>query len=100
MINEIIGTPAMLELAAEECTEMAQACLKMARHLRNENPTFKSLTTINDNLIEEIADVEICINELKMASIVDEALIKKKMVEKEARAKKRLIPNDIQLKGE
>lgn len=38
LVNEI-GVPAMLEQCAEECTELAQACLKLARKIRNENPT-------------------------------------------------------------
>ena len=38
-IIDKIGTPAMLEQCAEECAELGQACLKLARKLRDENPT-------------------------------------------------------------
>lgn len=65
MLIENIGLPAFYEQLAEECTELAQASLKYARFLRGENPTPKSEKEIKDNLSEEIADVEICINELK-----------------------------------
>lgn len=65
MLLEKIGLPAMLEQTAEECTELAQACLKYARWIRNENPTFRDVDEIEDNLAEEVADVVICISELK-----------------------------------
>lgn len=38
-VLEMIGTAALLEQLAEESAELAQAALKMARKLRNENPT-------------------------------------------------------------
>ena len=60
-----IGEAAMLEQTAEECSELAQACLKMARKIRGENPTPKSAKEIADNLAEEVADVFICLQELK-----------------------------------
>lgn len=64
MLIEKIGTPAMLEQTAEECSELAQACLKMARFLRGENPITKKEYEITANLEEEMADVLICIDEL------------------------------------
>lgn len=59
-----IGTPAMLEQCAEECSELAHACLKMARWIRDENPTPADIDTMNANLIEEMADVYLCIQEI------------------------------------
>lgn len=41
-IVDRIGLPALLEQTAEECTELAHACLKEARRLRGENPTPKT----------------------------------------------------------
>lgn len=64
MIEEI-GQPAMLEQLAEECCELGQAALKMARVLRGENSTPKTEMQCLDALTEEIADVELCINELR-----------------------------------
>lgn len=76
-----IGEAAMLEQTAEECSELAQACLKMARKLRGENPTPKSTKEIADNLAEEVADVLICLEELKNrsydADVTDEWITKK-----------------------
>lgn len=59
-IVDHIGVPALLEQTAEECCELAQACLKMARKLRDENPTPKSIEDIRESLVEELADVDIC----------------------------------------
>ncbi len=38
-VCDMIGEPAVYEQLAEECSELAKAALKMARILRNENPT-------------------------------------------------------------
>lgn len=64
-IVEQIGVPALLEQTAEECCELAQACLKMARKLRDENPTPKSVEDIRDNLVEEMADVHLCLMKIE-----------------------------------
>ena len=61
-VLEMIGTAALLEQLAEESAELAQAALKMARKIRNENPTPKSRADCVANLQEEIADVELCIS--------------------------------------
>ena len=65
MLIEKIGEPAMLEALAEECSELTQASLKLARYIRGENPTPKSIDDIIENFTEEIADVLICIDEIK-----------------------------------
>lgn len=64
MLREEIGYAAMLEQTAEECSELAQACLKLARFMRGENPTPKPPEEIFENIYEEVADVQICIDEL------------------------------------
>lgn len=52
-VLEMIGTAALLEQLAEESAELAQAALKMARKLRNENPTPKTHADCVSNLQEE-----------------------------------------------
>ena len=47
MLIEKIGIPAMLEQTAEECVELAHACLKLARYYRNENKVYGN-EEIND----------------------------------------------------
>lgn len=64
MLIERIGEPAALEQLAEECTELAHAALKLARKERGENPTPKSLEECYAAVIEEWADVIICMGEL------------------------------------
>lgn len=60
IVNEI-GLPAALEQCAEECSELAQTCIKMSRFLRNENPTPKCQSEIVSSIAEEMADVLNCI---------------------------------------
>lgn len=62
-INEYGAAP-ILEQAAEECAELAQACLKLSRKLRGENPTDETWAEIWDNLCEEIDDVVIAVEAL------------------------------------
>lgn len=56
-----LGEPALLEQLAEECAELAQAALKLARKERGENPTPKTLGECFKDLIAEMADVQLCI---------------------------------------
>ena len=91
MIIEHIGVPALLEQLAEECCELAQASLKMARKLRDENPTPKSIDDIRDNLVEEMADVELCIDRVTYETdIADPTNLVEIESEKIERWKKRL----------
>lgn len=64
MLIDRIGEPAALEQLAEECTELAHAALKLARKERQENPTPKKLEECYAAVIEEWADVIICMGEL------------------------------------
>ena len=65
MLLEKIGKPAMLEQTAEECVELAHACLKSARYYRGENKVYgKTEEKLLDNLAEEMADVGLCIDEI------------------------------------
>ena len=70
MLQEVIGTPAMLEQTAEECVEFAHACMMLASYLRGENKVYKTKEEIYSNLSEEIADVYICIDELLEAGVI------------------------------
>lgn len=61
---EEIGAPAMLEQTAEECCELGKACLKLARIMRGENKAYISESEAYANLVEEIADVKLCLEQL------------------------------------
>lgn len=52
-----IGIPALYEGLAEECMELGKECLKMARILRGENPTPKTVMEVAPCITEEISDV-------------------------------------------
>lgn len=56
-IFDRIGQPAALEQLAEEATELAQAALKYARKIRDDNPTPVDIYTLEANLKEEFTDV-------------------------------------------
>ena len=79
-----------MEQTAEECTELAKACLKLARKLRKENPTPLTLTEIVENLNEEVADISLCIEELRQAAIIDPQKIETIYATKEKRWYERL----------
>lgn len=65
-IIETIGTEAVLEQLAEESAELAQAALKLARKMRGVNPTPKTEEECWEALIEEMADVQVCWEQLDL----------------------------------
>ena len=67
-IVETIGKAAALEQLAEECAELAQAALKLARIERHQNPTPVKYDEAFTALVEEVGDVRLCID------VMDEAL--------------------------
>lgn len=66
MMIEKIGEPAMYEQLAEECTELAQAALKVARILRDENPTPVTIDDALESVGEEYTDIIQCAIELSI----------------------------------
>ena len=89
-VIEKIGMPAMLELCAEECTELAHACLKLSRKMRDENPTPKSEEECTDALVEEIGDVLLCIDIIANSDLVSHESIESWRMWKADRMKDRL----------
>ena len=65
-IKEILPEAARYEQLAEECCELAQAALKRARKMRDENYTPKTIEEIDENISEEISDVILCIDSLDL----------------------------------
>ena len=61
-IIEHVPKAALYELLAEECTELAQACLKRSRQLRDDNPTPVSEEEALKMCSEEAGDVELCLH--------------------------------------
>lgn len=56
-IKDKLSMATRLECLAEEASELAQAALKTARILRNENPTPVTLGEAKKSLTEEFTDV-------------------------------------------
>ena len=71
-IYEEIGEPAALELVAEEAAELAQACLKLSRILRGENPTPVPEALAAEKVMEEAADVQTALSVLSSAQWYNE----------------------------
>jgi len=63
---EVIGRAAMLELLAEEGSELTKAALKLARRIRKENPTPVTEKQALKNLVEEWTDCMLIAAELDL----------------------------------
>lgn len=59
-VRRLVSKAALYEQLAEECAELAQASLKMSRKIRNENYTPKTMSEIEENIIEEFSDIFLC----------------------------------------
>lgn len=64
----------LLEQLSEECVELAHAALKLARVLRAQNPTPISREKAEQMLLEETADVELCLMVWRSAHDMDTSL--------------------------
>lgn len=89
-IYEEIGEPAALELVAEEAAELAQACLKLSRILRGENPTPVPKALAVEKVMEEAADVQTALDVLSSAQWYDEDKVMHIQWKKSERWKERL----------
>lgn len=93
LITDKLSKEALLEQTAEECVELAQACLKMARKMRGENPTPKSMFGLVMDLNEELADVTLCITQLVDSGFISQESIDSVIMTKEKRWEERLETN-------
>ena len=65
-VRSQLSQAALFEQLGEECAELAQAALKMARLERGENPTPMLLEEIQANLVEEVSDVDLVLSVLNI----------------------------------
>lgn len=63
-VSDVLPQGEILAQLAEECAELAQAALKLRRAIEGINPTPVSIQQAGDRLVEEIADVIVCENQL------------------------------------
>ena len=87
---EVYGKEAQSRQAMEECAELVQAINKCLRYPNKEE--------CKDNLIEEIADVEIMLYQLKEMFYINETEIHEWKEKKAKREKKRV--KNIENKGD
>lgn len=66
-IKDELSDAALYEQLAEECVELAHACQKKARYLRDENPTPLSPNEIDGMIEEEFTDVMLVCNILGLS---------------------------------
>lgn len=63
-VSDVLPQGEILAQLAEECAELAQAALKLRRAIEGINPTPVSIQQAGERLVEEIADVIVCENQL------------------------------------
>jgi len=90
ILIDTIGEPATLELMAEECVELAHACLKLARYERGENPTPKTKDECIQSVTEELADVWVTMGELTQVDWWDSPMFNIRCNNKVKRMRERL----------
>ena len=65
-IRELMPVTELLAGLAEECTELAQAALKLRRVFDQTNPTPKKEDEAAEDLYEEVADVLLYLDQLPL----------------------------------
>ena len=89
-IQEMLSREELLVMLAEECAELSKAALKLRRAYTGDNPTPMTRADAYANLVEEIADVELCIEVLGLNSCENLHNIGKIWEEKLSRWEQRL----------
>ena len=70
-IRSRVPDEAILAQLAEECSEAAQAALKVRRALGCGSPTPVTLADATYNLNEELSDILLCVDVLKLTALDD-----------------------------
>lgn len=78
-----------LIITSEECSELIQALCKMDRIVEGDRTCNKTKQQVIDNIKEEIADVEICIEKVKQAFNITNREVRKIKQIKTKRTKER-----------
>ncbi len=77
LVSSLLSEPAKYEQLAEEASELAQAALKVARIIRNENPTPVTIEQAKSHLVEEYTDALLAAETLDIRK--DEKIAKEKI---------------------
>lgn len=73
-INVNLPEADIYDQLAEECIEMAHACHKMSRYIRETNPTPLTEDEIYSQLDEELTDIYVCLDALSVRPEINEEL--------------------------
>jgi len=79
MFRPLLPLPELLAGLAEECSELAQASLKLRRFYDQTNPTPIDEETALDNFMEEIADVELYLDQITYSRTFVDLMKKQKL---------------------
>lgn len=89
-IREILPLEEILTQLAEEAAELSQAALKYRRTLSNANPTPVGRKEAEIKLLEEIADVKLCLHVAGFEAVRHKIQVNRTISTKAARWLKRL----------
>lgn len=90
-IREIMPLAEIMTQLAEEAAELAQAALKYRRTLSNANPTPITRREAEDKLLEEIADVKLCLHVAGLEAVRHKIRVNRTISAKAERWLKRLM---------
>lgn len=89
-IRNMMPLDELMAQLAEEASELAQAALKVRRTLSDVNPTPKTRKEARDSLLEEIADVKLCLHVAGLEKVSDKIQVNRIISAKAERWLKRL----------
>lgn len=91
VIKDTLGKDELLCQLAEEAAELAQAALKLRRTLSDKNPTPVKQCEAEKKLLEEIADVKLCLHVCGFENVREKIEVNRIITAKAARWRERLI---------
>ncbi len=89
-IRDVVPIEELLAQLAEEASELAQAALKVRRTIVKDNPTPVTRRQAEDSLLEEIADVKLCLHVCGYERVRDKIAVNRIISEKAERWRTRL----------
>ena len=99
IIRRYLDEPELLTQLAEEATELAHAALKLRRAYTGTNPTPVSTEDAYDKLLEEFADLEVCLAVLDYVGDYDMEIVRKTVTYKLHRWAERLTEKNDRASG-
>jgi NTP pyrophosphatase (non-canonical NTP hydrolase) len=95
VIREMMPLAEVMTQLAEEASELAQAALKYRRTLSNANPTPVTRREAETKLLEEIADVKLCLHVSGFEDVRHKIEVNRTITAKAERWLNRLMERDL-----